>query len=328
MYGKLRSTPSSETANVFLARDEFDQAAGVLHGKQMPVPAGAPGVWDTNDGAATDASVVAGSSHWLERTAVSDAAGYQSGWFGVAGTTVYAACTAQIDLMVSAFSSADFQGLLMRYVDTSNFLILIAKLDGGFVYIYAIKRVAGANTTLISSFWPGSVFAGTWYTIKTQVTAAGTLSVLFGPQGGPLTQVGATTDSVLATGGALDDGKAGIYDFHPSATAVTRTYDNIATYAPAVDAAIFSGRSARFLHNTALRENAAGTSEGRVPAFEGRHLTTPPATRANRTSRLVVKARRQDVDSGLPDSGLTDQLTASLTVTPRVILTGPATGGS
>jgi len=39
-------------------------------------------------------------------------------------------------------------------------------------------------------------------------------------------------------------------------------------------------------------------------------------------SRVVVRARRDDNDLGLADSGVSDTMTASLTVTPRVHLTG------
>lgn len=50
---------------------------------------------------------------------------------------------------------------------------------------------------------------------------------------------------------------------------------------------------------------------------EGKFLRIPPSGREGRTVRIIVKASRNDPRTGA-DSGI-DDLTATLTVTPRVL---------
>jgi hypothetical protein len=67
------------------------------------------------------------------------------------------------------------------------------------------------------------------------------------------------------------------------------------------------------------------TFNQRVPVVEGTYPVLPPATRNGNKSRIVVRARRNDIQAGSADTGLTDNLGANLTVSPRIQL-GPATG--
>jgi hypothetical protein len=108
---------------------------------------------------------------------------------------------------------------------------------------------------------------------------------------------------------------------HTPATAVTRLYDNFRAWEPQVDHAIHANQSLRLTHEKAEHENAAGTRWGSVPHFEGARLKVPPSTRNGYSHRLVVKADRNDLTQ-LPVGGTeADELSATLTVRPRVLLT-------
>jgi hypothetical protein len=125
-------------------------------------------------------------------------------------------------------------------------------------------------------------------------------------------------------GGTLASGRVGLFDLWGEAGGVTRDYDNFAAWVPEIDHAIHPDQSLRLTHQTAKRENAAGTDFGRVPHFEGARLKIPPSTRNDLIHRLVVKQDRNDLTM-LPVGGTdTDQLSAALTVTPRVSLVGVA----
>jgi hypothetical protein len=54
--------------------------------------------------------------------------------------------------------------------------------------------------------------------------------------------------------------------------------------------------------------------------IEGDYLTLPPSTRAEIPLRLAVRRRREDIGAGGADDGITDDMTGTLIVTPRVAL--------
>ena len=83
-----------------------------------------------------------------------------------------------------------------------------------------------------------------------------------------------------------------------------------------------SGGAVEVTNNKAVTRNAGATAWADTPVREGKYPTLPPATRNSRKSLVVVKARRNDVDSAYTDTNLTDKLLLTASVTPRVHLTG------
>lgn len=323
-WGRAYAAPKFETPTSFVARDEFDHAGSpALTGQTLPVG----GTW-ADAGSANGLSVDSAVAE-VKRSASSDAD--PGNGFALAGTTTRAALICQADFYVDT-PAASVQALLVRWVDASNWFIVYVGVLGGFgggnASIRARKYV-GAVSTITNIVDAGSTAPAAWYTMRCACDESGRYLVWFAPRGAdPGNPVLVGQDVDLATGGALASGRQGLYDRHDGGGSNIRVYDNFGVAPFDLDTDLYAGQSARFTHDAAYRENAAGTSEGRVPTFEGKHLTIPPATRADRKSRLVVRARSFDGQSGLPDAGLTDDLTASLDLTPRVVLLGPAIGGS
>jgi hypothetical protein len=322
-YTRLRgdSTQDIATASI-IAADDFDaHAAGNLAGK---TPDLGTGNW-SGAGDADDFGTIYGGAF---RSALSDSAGIQNGRFELCGTGVAAAVSVSVDVLFPAVSTSAVRagGALLRYVDTDNFLI--ARLTGKTnpTSVVLTKRVAGTDTQIGSAAFVGS--GGAYYSLTVTADAAGNVSVYAGPQGGVQSlYITVTADANLATAGALDDGRVGLWDHYTSATDTGgRLYDNFVATSTASGAVISnpamnSAQSVILAHNTALTENAAGTGQGKSPIREGQYLKLPPETRNGNRNRITVKARRLDVDEGFADSGTADTMTATLQVTPRVHLT-------
>lgn len=314
-YGKARGPIAAEVASSYSARDEFDQAAGNVTGKTLPVG----GTW-SGAGDADDAAVEA-TGHTLQRTAVSDADA-STGRFLTASSPTLTSTSVQADVKWSAQPSGVNLGVLARYVDTSNWAVFRLVQNGdGTATPRLDKRVAGTVTNLViaapSVFW-GTL--NTFYTLRLTIDTDGNWAVWATTTGSPLTVPYAVgNDSVFATGGTLASGKAGLYDANTSATASTRTYDNFAAWVPSVNPHVInSGKRLQIDYQSALREPSSGTAWGRVPTYEGSYLKIPQAGNENKVSRLVVKARSFDIDQVA--SSAPAKLAADLSVTPRVAL--------
>lgn len=311
-YLKLVGANSPETSTAtFVAADDFgSHSAGNLTGKTPPLaPSGNwSGAGDSDDFVLFGPTVVRGAS------SDSDA---NTGRYERCGTGVLAGIVGQVD--VNRQTAPTNSGIMVRYVDTNNWLM--ARYTDGF-NIELVKRVSGTVTTL---GLVELVELGSWRTLKVVVDTAGDCIVYEGPQNGtlsPIIQI--TGDASLATGGAIDDGGYGIYSSNIYAAGAV-AFDNftvasVASISSTVQPAMNEDQSVRVLHDTALTES--DPNWGVTPQRYGRYLTLPPSTRAGLSHRIVQRWRRQDIDSGFPDTGLTDEVTASLTVTPRVLVVG------
>jgi hypothetical protein len=316
-YGEASGIQIFETASSFLARDEFDQSAGALTGKTLPVG----GTWG-GAGDADDFSVLNGI---VRRTAVSDtASALNTGRFVRAGSAVNAAIAVQVDVTASAQSSFS-QLALVRYVDTSNFVAAgVTTIDLADPAtptdpsLIAFKYVAGSFTLLRQI--PLTDWAiNTWFTQRVIVDTTGRLFLWWGRQAGAMGSPKiALLDTSLATGGTLDDGGFGLFDEQPNATACTRTYDNFVAFTPAVDAAIFGSQSLQITHEVVEREDSTGTFWNEVSDHPGDYLRVSPAGAEGRSSRVVVKGCSNDPNT-MPDSSI-DDISARLFVTPRFLV--------
>jgi hypothetical protein len=317
-YGKARRVLRIETSPVLSARDEFNQSAGVLHGKNLPVG----GAWATS-GSFGDYSVDSTKRRAL-RSEQGDGAGLENGRFALAGTTGFTSAVAQV--LTESPESQDLtrRGLVLRYIDASNFVVVVTETLATAtlpLVVQAHLRVAGVTTSLLyREVGPASVGAIPRI-LRVYADAQGRLLAWLGSDAGlPRSPIVAWERSELATGGALASGKIGLFDHAEKVSGTpTREYDDFMAWVPEPDAVCFSGQSLRNRHNVAERENAAGTRWGRVPRFEGEHARCPPAGPDNRTYRGVVKLRRNDIDE-LVDENIADSVRVDVTATPRVLL--------
>ena len=154
---------------------------------------------------------------------------------------------------------------------------------------------------------------------------AGDIEVWEGPANGDLIrQISYSGDAQLATGGTLDSGKIGFFHSNTRGTVDTTAYYSITVQDPTpgenVQPAIIAGNAVEVTHNAAY--TLAGTAGDRAPTpiREGKYLRLEPATRNGSKSRIVVRARRNDLELGEQDDGITDQVQAELEITPRVTL--------
>lgn len=305
-YGKARAPMGLQLPTTTTARDEFDQAAGNLNAKTLTVG----GTWTTS-GDATDL-VVDATAHTVTRSAVSSTAGR----IALAGTTTFTNVVQQFDF-TRTVGNTTYQELLARYVDANNYLRV--EMGAGRT-LEVLKIVAGAGTTLAAVSLPEvpiTGYANDWWTIRLLVDASGLYAATAFPKGSaPSDWLLVGSDSVLATGGVLASGKAGFRDYSPTATAVTRSYDNFFAAVPSVDAVAFSGRSAEINSQAAVRQDSTGTYYGPVASYRGARFFLPPAGDESRTSRIIGKLRRNDIDT-MPDDQIADSTTVTVHYTPR-----------
>lgn len=331
-YTKLRGSTSPETGSgAIVAMDDFStQTAGAVTGKTpLLAPAGLyAAVGDADD------FTVDTTNQWITRTAVSDSA-VSNGRYLRAGSSSLILTQASVDMSYTGTTTFPARSGLMLRTDgtTANCLFAVVGVETGTPgsigteYLRLIKRVASVETVL-GTFRISSTSPSAWYTLFAAVDASGNAYTYFGPRG--LSPVGAVivyADSSLATAGALATGGYGIYDANFSSGTISRNYDNfqvstLATSASIVTPAMNANYGVTLKHNTSYTDNATGTNLAVTPIRQGNYPKLPPATRNGLKSRVVVRARRDDNDLGLADSGTSDTMTASLTVTPRVHLTG------
>ena len=327
-YVKVQGADAADTGtSAYIAVEDFSTlTVGALAGK---TPLLAPsGNW-SGAGDAVDLTVSSANQKAF-RTEVSDT-DLNTGRYARCGTGTLINTTATVDIEVTFDDGPLFRqslraGVFLRYTDVNNWLAAVAQYPNGFSgTLKVIKRVAGTVTELGSA----SVFRYGPRTIVGAATPDGEWGLLEGPVGGALEWrlVSFSADADLATAGALASGGYGIYDANSSANAATRYYDNFSivsssTAATLTNPALYSGQTLNLLHNTVLTEASDGSVMGRTPVVTGKLLKLPPSTLAGRSHRIVSRFRREDVDGGFADNGVSDGYSADLSVTPRVHLTG------
>ena len=316
-YIKLRGRSDVQTASVLVAADDFDgHALGTLNGKTPPITAG--GNW-TGSGDSDDFEVVAGGA--VSRTAVLDAT--NAGRFSRAGTAVATGIDVRCDLEKTGTRDVAYGGLFIRYVDTNNWVLAELYWTTRHYDLRLKRKLSG---TVSTRWYVYDVGRSRAIRMGVQALANGVIYVATGPIGAQdLTiRIVDTGDANTQAGGALDDGGYGIYheNPHPSISDPYR-FDNftaVATSEVVVQPAVFSGRKLQVTNEAALTASSDGAYLANTPVREGNYLLLPPATRNGQKSRIVVRARRDDIEEQFEDTGLTDDLTAKLSVTPRVLL--------
>jgi hypothetical protein len=258
---------------------------------------------------------------FLVRAQTGDAS-LTAGRFARVGNLTAAACSlrARITGYQLATTSA---GLFCRYVDSNNYLLVrLVYVSGLFPVskVELVKRVAGTFTVIGtngSTFLPAWVDG--WNDVEVSVDTTGQATVKIGST----TNIN-LTDSDLATGGTLATGGFGVYHANTAAASNGEVFDNVEvsglTSATLTNPVVFSSRTVDLTHQAAVSASSDGTKMNRTPIVEGNYLKLPPSTRNLDKHRIVVRARRNDVDAGFADTGLDDDLTATVKATPKVTL--------
>lgn len=305
-------SPQETVASTVSAHDEFDQSAGNLTGKVLPTG----GSWVFGGtGSPTDFTVDA-TNHVATRSAVSDTVArlvYASG-------PTLTACVLRGDIWYSArpLGTAAYFGGLVRWVDTTNYAFFVLDPSANTAQLLVWKNIGGTSTIIGQLKGAQYGLSNVWYSAEFTVGTDGRWTLAGGVRGGGQSVLLSGQDDVFATGGVLASGKVGLYDRQTNAVAVTRRYDNVvALGANAPATAMNSGKSLRIDHEKTRKEPSTGSVWSSAPGYEGSYLKVP----AGRASRLVTKARRNNVDIS-SDTGIADAMTVAVIVTPRVQLLG------
>jgi hypothetical protein len=312
-YGVLRAPITADAGLIaYSARDEFNQAAGALTGKTLPVG----GVWTNVAGGDTDDFTVEATGHTAQRTAVSDTAPR----FAQAGTTSYTNIAVETVLKGSAFPGGNM-GVFARLVDASNYLTAVVSVSASTAQLVVRKVVVGVETDIASRpLLPYGT--GQFYAVRLYVDDRGNWFAWYGPEGALGDPQLQSNDPVLATGGALATGKVGIYDRVQGAGAVTRNYASFGAWVPVPEAVLYASQSAELRWDGMFREDISGSAYGPVSWVTGDLPRLPPTVDGRGTTEVFVKASRGDF-AALPDTAI-DDISARITYYPAW-LTVPGT---
>lgn len=300
-YGALKTQPSVASLTTVSAHDEFNQTAGALDTpKAMPVG----GNWSLVNKIGAEGWAVNATSKSAERAKISDAT-LAAGSYGIAGTTSIP--NAQVSAIFSSpvlVNGESQLGLVDRYASTTSWFkaVLTAESLGGAgqaVVLEIKKNVAGVETAVKSV----RVLEGVSSFANLQVTLTILSSGRWKAECNG--QVLEGYDPVLATGGTLATGKAGIYDVWVSSKACSRTADNFQLLTGTADAAVYASKTIEVRSDSVQRQDSTGTVTSPRPDYKGTYMRMPPARREARTVRTIVKLSRGEIDS-LPDSAIDD----------------------
>ena len=310
--GKLRAPPRIlEGAAPFTARDEFNQ---LVNANLVGQSASVGGAW-TGAGSGSADFITDNIGHELVRGsstpdgAVNTASG---GRYVLSGAANMANVVVQVDETWTT-DYQGYQGVIARYVDTSNWIWFLFSLNWQVVVYMMVAgsfSVAGGGYT-----FPTVSASRQWRTIRAAVFDNGIWMVWAGEQGtklGDPLHVGSHT--ALATGGALQTGKVGIRDVVVDPGTRNNFYDNFAAWVPLGDTVAYPSQSVQLATDGVYREDSAGVAWGQVRNRQGGLPRIPPSGLEGRTVQTVVKMSRGDFDN-IPDAGI-DNISARLFYRP------------
>lgn len=320
-YGEARGVAVAQPGVIY-ARDSFTiTTTGTgLAGRVAPLG----GAW-TTVGATTDFIAVDGpdaGEETVRRTTTADSASGRIAVFGAAQTDseVRARVKFPAGLGPGGAESTEVVelGVVARYVDTANYfaasLRTVAYLE---VSLQVTAVVAGVTTVINEIQLPGGTDRDA--TVKLIVYASGAFHASALVNDSTVGEVrGSRTE--LATGGALASGRAGVRDYAANlTTGVARHYDDVFASTPVAEPnALHSGRRLELRHDSAWREDAAGTYWGSPPAYRGARVFLPPAGVAGRKALVAVVARRNDTVT-MADDQIADSTTVQVNYRPRFL---------
>lgn len=309
-YGKARGVQSTAPGTI-VAFDNF--TTGTLSGALNARTPAAGAAWATS-GSATDWAVGSGK---VSRSTVSDA----EPRFGIVGAALGNMSVASAMTTAAITTGAVTLGVITRWVNSTNYAFLLCELVKGQATITLGVKVAGVTTVANSLVQPQpSSETGSFTNFAATLAALTDGSLIAsGSVGGAQTFnfTLAGSHSSVATGGALISGKGGIYDFHGSTGTPTRTVTSInVAQLSAVPYCIQPSRTMEVRSDSAITADGTGTYFGPVPQYRGSRFFVPQDGSANRTSRILVKADRNDLEVS-DELTIADAFTAQIFATPR-----------
>jgi hypothetical protein len=321
-YTLLRgaSTPDTNTF-ALTASDSFSTLSGTLNGGTVEYTPSGTVTWSTS-GTATADFTVDTTNDWLIRNQGGDSS-LDTGRFARVGNLTLGACSITSKINFRSATTV-VSGIIGRYVNDNNFLFvrLERNVQGGFTSnSVRLQKKQGGSFTVLGVVGNAflQLFSDGWNTLAMQVDTSGNVVVTLNGQ-----TVITATDSALATAGALASGGFGIYHANTGTANANDAFDDFSVTglnaATLVNPVVFSSRTVDLTHQAAVSASSDGTKMNRTPIVEGNYLKLPPSTRNLDKHRIVVRARRNDVDAGFADTGLDDDLTATVKATPKVTL--------
>lgn len=302
-YGKALG-PNQVSGATIVAYDGFETGSGALNARTPQLGA----AW-ASTGAATDWTVEPDPLRYLERHTKSDS----EPRFGAIGSALGASKVSCSFTSTTAPAAAgeQIQGLVLRFTNKENYAFgLIKRTKGNLIYQIGTV-VAGATVSLGER-----TVAGIAGSVVTEATLSATLD-------GTLTLSIATgltlsaTSAAIESAGALKSGKAGIYDRNTVATEISRRVDAVGVSSLAtIPYCIQPSRTLEVRSDSTIAQDSTGTYYGPVPVYRGSRFFVPQDGSANRTSRIIVKADRNDLEEADQEK-IADAFTAQAFVTPR-----------
>jgi hypothetical protein len=308
-YGKARAS-YSYVPGAIVAQDSFQgtTAGNALNGRVAVTG----GTWATS-GDATDFvfdDIFYALFDGVESIVRSTNAAEATGRFAILGATNYTDVQVDARIKWSVSATAATLALVARWTDASNHLRFVASpgTAGGATRIEQV--VAGVVTTLATSTWL-SAGAGAMYRARLLAFASGrAIAQILSTSGALLAQLDASS-SVLATGGTLQTGKPGLHN-KSNSDPVNRRFTEFSVSTPAVEPiAIYSGKKMQVRYDDTLRQDSTATYTGRPQSYRGSRFLVPVGT-----SRVLVKARRNDIE-GAADDNVLDATQIQVGWTPR-----------
>jgi hypothetical protein len=301
-YGVARAyIPTNlEPSDVLVGLDSFEQSE--IFTKLSELTATIGGKW-TTAGSAKGDFLFDAKNNQVYRTAVSDTEG--EGRVGILGTTEYS------DIVISSYQyiPADSAGGFGQYGIVGRYK-KVASVGGLYFYVTAYSTEAdtwqvatgGAFGNIIASGHTPYQMYGRWVHLVAVIKSTGDWQFWID---GILVRRGYS--SLLIAGGELEKGKIGLYDQHVQPPpAITRYYKEFSAWVPEVSPVCNSGKALEIGGDTAEKEDSTGKFWSPVPMYRGSDFFLDPAGPTGQVNRLVVKARRTDIEEE-PDLALTDK---------------------
>lgn len=310
-YGEGRMVaPSGETPAEILCSDRFEGTAGALAGRALPLGGTWAGSGDTTD---FTVATVYPSGDYAEREAASDTAPRVEYVSGV--TLASVGVSGEVAAGVDGANSDTYTGLLTRYVDTSNYVTARILWDDSSAPVFQVAQVVSGGTTVLASQASPLGVAADRFDIEFLVQTNGAFIATFTSVAfsGAVTLTGASAD--LATGGAIDDGSVGLYDYNSgTTTGIERTITNFRAWEPEYDAAIFASRQAQISDRSAIHQDASGSAIAPIADYQGTYLRVPAEGMEGGTARFFVRPCRNLPDT-MSDPGI-DDISGTVYYTP------------
>lgn len=307
-YGRARGIQST-TPGTITAFDNF--TTGTLSGAlNARVPA-AGAAWATS-GAATDWTVEAAQA---KRASKSDTE---------PRLAVLGAALGNSKITMTGTMGADTTqfGVILRWVDANNYVAMyLRRTNAVSGRAFLVTKVAGVVTVLQEvvkgGAWGGFGGKPLTVTFALAATVDGTLTASLSAEGTTIEM--SASSAAVATGGALASGKPGVTDEHSGAGTSERLLRSVnAASLPATPYAIQPGKTLEVRADRTLTTDPTGVYTGPVSEYRGSRFLIPAAGSANRSSRLIVKADRNDLKTA--DQGVIgDPLSVQVMAVPRYV---------